>query len=505
MKLKKKIIIIGAGPGGLTAGMILSHRGFEVTIYEKDKKVGGRNQAIELDGFKFDTGPTFLMMKFLLDEVFKESGRDIDDYLRTAPLDPMYRLQFEDKKIDLFWDKQRLKKELKEKIDMPESVYDHFLKKEGQRFKHMYPCLQKSYHRLTNYLDVDLLRAIPYVSFGKSMFDELGNYVPKEEDRMAFSFQSKYLGMSPWECPAAFMIIPFVEHQFGIYHVEGGLSEISEAMSKVIEENGGKIHLKTPVKHLLFEDKKVIGIELENGEIDHADETIINADFAYAMEKLTNGKAKKYSPEKLKKKKYSCSTFMLYLGLDKVYDLEHHTILFSKDYKDYVTKIFKDFELTEDLSIYVRNASINDPTLAPEGKSALYILVPAPNNKSGLDWDNIKDEWRDRVLDIMEDRLKMKGLRESIEVEKIITPKDWEVNYNVYLGATFNLAHSLDQMLYLRPRNKFEAFGNCYLVGGGTHPGSGLPTIYESARISSNLISDKYGLEYETFNKKIKL
>lgn len=499
----KKIIVVGAGPGGLTAGMLLSHRGFDVTIYEKNHRVGGRSQELDLNGFKFDLGPTFLMMKFLLDQVFEESGRKIDDYLKFDLLDPMYRLQYEDKKVDIFWKKEKLKKELEEKIGMPPETYDKFLEKEGVRFKKMYPCLQKSYHKLTSYLSVDLFKALPHLGIGKSMYSDLGRYVKNESDRLAFSFQSKYLGMSPWECPAAFMIIPYIEHQFGIYHVEGGLSRISDAMAKVIEEEKGTIKLNSPIKKLIIEKGAVKGVELENGEKDFADEVILNADFAYAMSQLAEGKTKKYSKPKLSKKKYSCSTFMLYLGLKKTYDLEHHTILFSEDYKKYVNKIFKDHDMDEDLSIYVRNASINDKTLAPEGKSAVYVLVPVPNNRSKIDWDKDKKKWRELVIKQMEEKLKMTNLEANIEVEKIITPKDWEIDYNVFLGATFNLAHTLDQMLSLRPRNKFEEWENCYLVGGGTHPGSGLPTIYESGRITSNLISEKYKIKYTSYNNQV--
>ncbi len=202
------------------------------------------------------------------------------------------------------------------------------------------------------------------------------------------------------------------------------------------------------------------------------------------------GVLKKYTPEKVARKKYSCSTFMLYLGVDKVYhDLPHHTIVFAKDYKKNVEDIFKSLNLSEDTSVYIRNATPLDPTAAPNGKSGLYILVPVANNKSKIDWKKEKDAFRERVLDILESRTPLKDLREHIVAERIITPDDWEQDANVFLGATFNLAHTLDQMLYLRPHNKFEELDHCYLVGGGTHPGSGLPTIYESARIAANMIS----------------
>jgi phytoene desaturase len=202
---------------------------------------------------------------------------------------------------------------------------------------------------------------------------------------------------------------------------------------------------------------------------------------------------KKYTPEKLEKKKYSCSTFMMYLGLDKKYDLSHHTIVFSKDYKKNVEEITNTRMLSADPSIYIQNASVTDPTLAPEGKSALYILAPVPNNFSEIGWEQEQETFRELVLDIIEEKTEFKDLRSHIVEEKLLTPIGWEKDYSVYKGATFNLGHQLSQMMIFRPHNKFEELENCWLVGGGTHPGSGLPTILESARITTNGIFEQHG------------
>jgi phytoene desaturase len=476
-----------------------------VTVYEKDDKVGGRNQEMEFNGYKFDVGPTFLMMKFVLDEVFEEAGKNIDDYLKFKKLDPMYRLVFDSRSIDLSDNPEQKKETLRVEFGNDQG-YEKFLKREKKRFDVMYPCLQKSYHRFATYFEKELLRAFPRLSLNRNMFGELGKYFKTDDERISFTFQSKYLGMSPWECPAAFLIIPYIEHQFGIYHVMGGLSEISKAMQKVAEENGAKIELNTPVKELKIEKGTVKGVILENGQEELADETIINADFAYAMTQLASKHTKKYSAKKINKKKFSCSTFMLYLGLDKIYEkVPHHNIIFSKDYKTYVNNIFKDHKLLEkDLSIYVRNASINDDQLAPADKSGLYVLIPVPNLRGKIDWEKIKPSLREEAIKTISTKLNIPDLKDHIETERIITPEDWQNKHNVFLGATFNLAHTISQMLYMRPHNKFEEFENCYLVGGGTHPGSGLPTIYESGRISSNLISKKYNIQFETKNHYVK-
>ncbi|MCU0679186.1 MAG: phytoene desaturase family protein [Planctomycetes bacterium] len=489
----KKIIIVGAGPGGLTAGMLLAHRGFDVQIFEKENKVGGRNSAIELDGFSFDIGPTFLIFKSILDEVFAETGRKSSDYLEFTKLDPMYRLFFEDLSFDISDDQNKMQETIKKHFPGNEQGYERFRKKEKNRYEKMFPCLQKPYLNILSLANKDLLKAYPYLSLGRSMYDQLKDYYSEEKLRIAFTFQSKYIGMSPWNCPAAFMIMPYFEHAFGVYHVSGGLNKISAAMAKVVREEKGQIHLSSPVKRIILEKNKAVGVELDAGGKEYADEIIVNADFAYAMANLVEpGALKKWSKEKLMKKKFSCSTFMLYLGLDKTYDLPHHNIVFSTDYRTYISDIAEHKDPSEDISFYVRNASPVDKTVAPAGKSNLYVLVPVSNKKSCYDWPKNKKAFRDNVINKLRERLGMADIEEHIVAEKMITPDEWVSDYNVFLGATFNLGHNLFQMLYFRPHNRFEELKNCYLVGGGTHPGSGLPTIYESARITTNLISKKY-------------
>jgi phytoene desaturase len=316
------------------------------------------------------------------------------------------------------------------------------------------------------------------------------------------SFQAKYLGMSPWECPGAFTILSFIEHDGGIYHPIGGLNKISNAMAKVIEENGGQINLSTEVAEIIVEEKQAKGIRLRDGAEVRADYVIINADFAHAMTSIVNRRdRKKYTDEDLKRRDYSCSTFMLYLGLDKKYDLPHHNIIFADDYHKNVEEIYVEKTLPVDPSFYVQNPSIIDPTLAPPGKSCIYVLVPVANNTSAIDWENQTAGFRKLIIDKIKEKTEMKDIDEHIEVEKIITPVNWEKDYDIYNGATFNLSHKLTQMLYFRPHNKFEEFSNCYITGGGTHPGSGLPTIYESGRIVANLIiQDKLmgiGIKYK--------
>jgi len=293
-------------------------------------------------------------------------------------------------------------------------------------------------------------------------------------------------------------MLSYIEHGLGIWHPIGGLNQITKAMAKVVEEDGGKIHLGVGVAEVVVNDGKATGVKLDNGETVHGDYVLLNADFAHAMHNLIPRQhLKKWTPETLAQKRYSCSTFMLYLGLDNQYDIPHHNIIFTKDYEQNVRDIAETKRLSKEFSIYIQNTWRTDPTLAPPGQSAVYILVPAPNTTGPMDWDKEAAAFRDRTIEIAETDGGMTGLRQHIIAERVITPFDWQRSYFVHNGATFNLAHNVRQMLIWRPHNASEDIGNMYLVGGGTHPGSGLPTIFESGRISSALIMARDGKKLE--------
>lgn len=490
-----KIGIVGGGPGGLSCAMLLAHKGFDVTVLEKGDEVGGRNSILKLGDFRFDVGPTFLMMKHVLDELFELCGRKSTDYMEFKLIDPMYQLSFPDFNIQISCDKERMKEELNQVFPGNEKGLEYFYSRERKRYEKIMRNLYKDYSSLLSFLSPNLLTALPSLFLGGSIFDNLGRYFQEERLRVCFSFQSKYLGMSPWECPAAFTMIPFVEHEFGIYHVTGGLNQISKAMAKVVEEEGGVVLTRTTVGRIITQGKKATGVQLEDGKTIDFDELVVNADFGYAMTKLVKPELlSKYSPNNLEKKRFSCSAFMLYLGVDKKYTAPHHNIVIAENYHANLDDIYRG-RLSEEFSFYLQNASITDDTLAPAGKSTVYLLAPVPNNRSSIDWSKEKEGFRENLLEAVERRTSMVDIKDHIEVERIITPNQWEQDYNVYIGATFNLAHNLSQMLYFRPHNRFEELENLYLVGGGTHPGSGLPTIYISGFVTAGLISRQHGLK----------
>ena len=494
---KKNVAIVGAGPGGLATAMLLAQRGFRVQVFEKQDVIGGRNAELRLGEYRFDLGPTFLMMKFLLDELFAEGGRRSSDYLQFKKLDPMYALTFPDKTMLARSHPDGMKAEIEKHFPGEGANMDRFLKREKLRFEKLYPCLQRPYGTLASMISPTLLAAAPHIAAGRSLYSVLGDYFRSDELRLAFTFQSKYLGMSPWDCPGLFTMIPYTEHAHGVYHVMGGLSRISHALAEVSREEDAEIRTSEPVARVLVDGRRAIGVELASGEKVHCDDVIINADFGHAMATLFDEKSLgRYKPSKLRKRKFSCSTFMMYLGLDRTYDAEHHLIVFARDYKRNIEAITHGGANSEDMSLYIRNSCATDPSGAPPGHSALYILVPVANNTSGIDWQERKQELREYIFRTLRERTPYGDVTPHIQRELIITPEDWEKKYSVFLGATFNMSHSWNQMLYLRPHNEFEMFSNCYLVGGGTHPGSGLPTIFESARISANLICQKYEIPH---------
>jgi len=477
--------------------MLLAQRGFRVQVFEKQEVIGGRSAEVRLGEYRFDLGPTFLMMKFLLDELFAEGGRRSGDYLQFRPLDPMYALNFPGKTMLARSDPEAMKAEVEKYFPGEGAGFDRFLQRESLRFKRLYPCLQKPYGSLASLISPTLLAAAPHIAAGRSLHSVLASYFRSEELRLAFTFQSKYLGMSPWDCPGLFTMIPYTEHAHGVYHVMGGLCRISDAFAQVAREEGAEIHTSSPVRRVLLEGRRTCGVELMDGEKVYCDDVIINADFGHAMSMFFDQETLgKYKPSALRKRRYSCSTFMMYLGLDRTYDAEHHTIVFAADYRTNIEAITRGHAAFGDVSLYIRNAGKTDPSGAPPGHTALYILVPVANNTSGIDWQKQRVVLRDSVMRILKERTPYGDVEPHIQRELIVTPEDWEKKHSVFLGATFNMAHSWDQMLYLRPHNQFELFTNCYLVGGGTHPGSGLPTIFESARISSNLICEKYEMPY---------
>jgi phytoene desaturase len=487
--MSRRVIIIGAGPGGLASAMLLAKAGADVTILEKQPRVGGRTSVLGADGYRFDLGPTFFLYPQILQEIFQEVGRDLYKEVPMTKLDPQYRITFgAGGELNATPDLERMVAEIGRLSPPDAEGFRRFMEYNRVKLEKFAPCLQVPFPGWKSLISLRLLMVLPYLKPWKSLHAELAGYFKDPRLQLAFTFQSKYLGMSPFQCPSLFSILSFLEYEHGIWHPTGGCNAISTNMARVAQELGVKIRLNTPVQEILFEGRRAVGVRTAQGE-QRADAVMVNADFANAITKLVpDNLRRRWSNAKVAGKDFSCSTFMLYLGVEGTFDhLAHHNIYVTKEYRRNLDEIERQHVLSDDPSFYVADPVHTDATMAPPGHSALYVLLPVTHQHPNVDWNKERARYRAVALRQME-KLGIKDIEKRIRFERIITPADWESQVDVYRGATFNLAHSFKQMLHLRPQNRFEEFDGMYLVGGGTHPGSGLPVIFESARISSKLL-----------------
>ena len=488
-----KVLVVGAGPGGLAAALMLAKAGVEVQVIDRMSRVGGRCSAIEEQGFRFDLGPTFFLYPTVLERIFRLIGRDLHAEIPMTRLDPQYRLVF-GTGGDLLCTPNlgAMEEEVRKLSPADAGNVRKFISDNRTKLELFRPVLESAFLGWKDVFRLSLLKLLPVLKPWQSLDANLSRYFADPRVRLAFEFQAKYLGMSPFNCPSLFSILSYLEYDFGVWHPTGGCSAVSDGMRRVAEELGVTFSLNESVQEVLFEGRRAVGVRTETGTY-RADAVVVNADFANAMTKLVpNHLRRRWTDAKIAKKKFSCSTFMMYLGLEGTQDVTHHTIYTAKDYVGNLADIECNQTLTDDSSFYVQNACVTDPTLAPKGMSTLYILAPVSNMCEGIDWAKRKPAFRAKILSQLE-KVGLQDVGRRIRFEKIVTPADWQNEYEVYRGATFNLAHNLGQMLHLRPRNRFEDVDGLYLVGGGTHPGSGLPVIYESARITTRLLLGDLG------------
>jgi phytoene desaturase len=498
-RVRPRIAVIGAGPGGLAAAMLLAASGARVTVYEKDGVVGGRTRTLTTpDGYRFDLGPTFFLYPRILREIFRHCGAELEQEVELKRLDPQYRLVFEEtggaKAIDASPDIDRMEAEIAKLAPEDARGLRAFMAENRAKLNAFRPVLERAFESPRDLARGDMIRALPLLRPWSTVDKDLGRHFRDPRVRLAFSFQTKYLGMSPFRCPSLFTILSYLEYDHGVYHPMGGCGAVSEAMARVASRLGAEIRLDTPVERIAFEGKRAKAVEV-GGTRHDMDAVVVNADFAGTVPRLIPPELRRdWSDAKINKARYSCSTFMLYLGLDREFPgLAHHTVLLSEQYQRNIAEI-EGGQIPAHPSLYVQHAGATDPTMAPKGHSAIYVLVPVPNLLKQPDWSTEATRYREIALDRIAG-LGLGDLRPHIRYEKIVTPTDWRDEYGVGFGATFNLSHELPQMLYFRPGNRFRDVQGVYLVGGGTHPGSGLPVIYEGARITTALMARDLGLD----------
>lgn len=492
---KKKVAIIGAGVSGLASGVRLLNDGYEVELYEKNDTIGGRMGFIEEQGFRFDLGPTILMMPHLYNEVFEYCQKDPRDYIKMERLDPIYKVYFADEST------HEASSELSQFIITLEALgeeeahgYLAYLADVYKRYlvaKNHF--IDRSFRKRSDFYNPKTLwQGLKLRTFDNA-YDSVGRFVKNQKLQELLSFQTLYIGISPFNGPSIYTIIPMVELVYGVWFLKGGMRSMVEAMKKLFLEMGGRLFLSAPVDKIIMKGDRAQGLSV-NGRFKKADKVLCSADFPYAMDKLLpkNFKQGKYTPQKVKDLDYSCSAYMFYIGLDTAdfKDLNVHNLVFSADFKGNLDEIFRG-EFPQDPSIYVYAPALVDPELAPEGQLGLYVLVPVPNMKEGqIDWEDksLLESYRRIIFDKIKEITPLANFEDHIIFEKTYSPIAWKDDFNAMFGATFGLRPTLLQSNYWRPQPKANRYQNLYFTGSSAHPGAGVPIVLNSAKLVVNEI-----------------
>lgn len=495
-----KALIVGAGPGGLSAALNLAGLGVDVTVVEKEPVPGGRMRGLtfgERGEYQVDTGPSIMQLPQVLERIFRRAGLRVEDYLQLVRLPENTRVHFWDgTHLDTHWDQQKMRAEVERLRPGLGETYERWFLESREKYRVAYGTFMA--HPADSLGYYNPLRLLPAAKFKpwQSLYGHLDETFHDDRLSYAFSYPSKYLGLHPTTCSSVFSVIPFLELEFGVWHVMGGFRALAAGMKKAAEDLGARFRMSAPVKQVLVEQGRAVGVELISGETLRADVVVVNADLPWAARNLIDPqwrRGSRLSDEKLEKAKYSCSTFMLYLGLDTKYALPHHLIYLSNAARrtDRAALEDRDADL-EDPPFYVVNPSVTDPSGAPEGHSALYVLVPTPNTHEARDWRHVEQELTRKVPGWLA-KVGMRDVERHIVAKRAFTAETWRDDFNVHRGAVFNLSHTWLQLGPLRPKVRSPQVQGLYWVGGGTHPGSGLLTIMESANIAANYVSHALG------------
>ena len=486
--MKKKVIIIGTGVGGLATAVRLLYNGYEVVMYEKEKSIGGRVNIIDTENFRFDLSASILMMPASYKEIFSYINKNYKDYLEFIEIDPIYRLFSSDGiTIDFNTNISSLTKTL-EGISKEDSLgYFKFISAVYKKYliadKYF---LQKSQDLPNDFFNLKSMLKTFKVHTLSTSYNYISKYITDEKLRDFLAFQSMYVGISPFDGPNIYTLIPVVSQLYGLWHLKGGMYSFINALSKLIYEFGGVIKTEIPVEEILFSKGKAIGIKTSNG-IETADIIICNADFPYAMKNLVKNKyyKDKYTDKKLSEMKYSCSTFIIYLGLRKKYSqLSVHNIYLGKNFKENIESAFKG-SLPKNPSLYIYCPSKIDKTMVKTKGDCLNIMLRVPNLFfKEITWNK---QTIDLVTNIILGELKnIKGLEDIVEniiYKNFLTPLDMKNRFNAYGGTAFGLSPTLSQTNYFRPHFKSSKANNLFFVGSSLHPGPGISLVLNSSKL----------------------
>jgi len=496
----KKVIVIGAGVGGIVAATHLAQRGIKVTVVEKNPRPGGRCDRFSREGHHFDTGPTLLVMPLLYEAEFRALGVRMNDALDLQRVDPTYRLVFDDgSQLALTSDMQSLESQLEA---FEHGSFQNLLRymSEGQRHYHlgMEKLVNRDFRKASEFFT---LANIPLLYQLKPLVNHYRNMSAYFDDprlKAAFTFQDVYMGLSPFEAPATFSMMPYTELAHGVYYPRGGMYRIVEALMQLARNAGVEFIFNATVKQIDVNAIHAHGVVLEDGQHLKANAVLANADLPYVYQDLLPDKPLAAA---ITHKRFSCSVISFFWGLDKTYDsLGPHTLFLASDYRENFERIIRDLSLPDNPSLYIHAPARLDPAMSPPGEDTIIAIVPVGHmsengeqakQSCGQDWGRIRDEARQQVFR----RLALLGITDiesHIKFETNFTPLSWRKRYNLMKGSTHGLCHNLTQLGYFRPRNKHPRYRNLYFVGASTHPGTGLPTAMVSGRLSAQRILDDF-------------
>ena len=487
--MKRKIVIIGSGLGGLAAAIRLQAEGMQVTVLEKNAKVGGHAYQLVRDGYTFDMGPSIITAPDLIQRVFACAGARMEDYLDLVKLDPFYRIYFHDgSSLDYTDDGGEMKQQMARFNREDADNYDRFMAHTRQLYDAVITDgLGSTPFDLRTMIDflpraLRLQALMPAYNFVKKYFDD-----PRL--RFTFSFHPLFIGGNPFRAPSVYLMIPYLEKTGGVWFCKGGMYNLVRALENVFVELGGVVETDAEVEQIIIEKREAKGVMVK-GRFYEADAVISNADLVHTYRELIKPEhRRRWSDKKLRRTQYSMSAFLLYLGVNKKYpQLKHHTLILSERYKGLIDDIFDSKILPDDFSMYLHIPSQTDPTMAPEGCESMYVLIPVPNLESGINWEKIKRAYTDSILTFLENDFGLTDLRRSIEVLETFTPSDFKKQRNNHLGSAWGVEPKLTQTAYFRPHNRSEDIQKLYFVGASTHPGAGVPGVLLTAETTVKLV-----------------
>jgi phytoene desaturase len=486
------VIVIGAGIGGLTAATHLARRGMKVTVLEKNSRAGGRCDRFSRDGHHFDAGPTLLVMPLIYESEFAALGTSLQNMLDLQRVDPTYHLVFDDgSRLALTSDMKSMQEQLEAFEPGSFSGLLRYME-EGHRHYNVgtTKLVNRDFRKASEFFRLEHLSLLYQIKPLARHYRNMASYFRDPRLKAAFTFQDVYMGLSPFEAPATFSMMPYTELAHGVWYPRGGMYSIVEALMELARQAGVEFEFNAPVERIDVHGTQARGVVLSDGRYLPCDVVLANADLPYVYRDLLPEQAK---AARLARKRFSCSVISFFWGVDKPYkQLPPHTLFLADDYRENFDSIIRDLDLPANPCLYIHAPARLDESMAPKGQDTLIAIVPVGHmSETGdQDWAAIRDRARQHVFRRLR-TLGITDLEDHLKFEVNYTPLSWRKRYNLMKGSTHGLCHNLMQLAYFRPDNKHARYHNLYFVGASTRPGTGLPTAMVSGRLAAERIMDE--------------